>query len=158
MIIDTTTKAKNYRIVSRIIALVFLTGIAFSFILGGYGWEIPYGQYFLAAVIVLLYLVVAFIRFSTSPSYIYFSNDEGKLIIRFFPLHPFVFQKMAVEFPLYEFAGFEAKKSLFGFFTNLIIFRKYKGKKMRYKPIRLSILSKEERNRLMEALRMSSPE
>ncbi len=157
MILDTAAKAKNYRIVSRIITLVFSAGIVVSFIFGGYGWEIPFGQYFMAASVLLLYLVVAALRFSISPSYIYFSNEEGKLILRFFPLHPFVFQKMLVEFPLNELAGFEIKKTTGGLFTDLVIFQKHNGKRLKYKPIRLSILTKEEQKSLTEALRLSSP-
>jgi len=152
MIIDTAAKAKTFRIISSLVSLVYLLSFTTILIMLYPGWTLPWGRDILLVIITVIYVIVIAKRFILSPYYIYVNNEGAVLHFKYFTLHPFLIQKYAIEIPKSEFAGYELKRSCYGLCNNILLKRVHKGKKINYPLIRLSILTKEERQQLFEIL------
>ncbi len=156
MVIDTAGKAKTFRIVSRLISLIFLITFAATLVsLPAYG-EFPFERTFLLSLLTAIYAVTISLRFVLSPFYVYF-NDEGNMLqFKYFTLHPFLIQKYAIEIPKNEFTGYELVRTNLGLRLALKLKRIHKGKEVTYPLIRISLLNKTERQQLLDLLRKTA--
>lgn len=84
--------------------------------------------------------------------YIYFNDDQNKVVIRFYYAHPFMRTYKAMEIPKNQISGYQIKKSLFGMRKELTIqVQSFKGSGQ-YPQISLSLLGKTEINKIEKSL------
>ncbi len=87
------------------------------------------------------------------PNYIWFSDDKGKIVLRYYFPHPFLKNLRAIEIPLSSFTKFEIKTSLFGLKKWLILYQRTPKGTAIYPAVCLSALSKNEMRILTNTLR-----
>jgi len=153
MIIDTAAKAKTFRIVSRLISLVFLISFATILVaMPAYG-EFPFDRNFILLCLTTVYIITIAYRFVLSPYYVYVSDEGESLHFKYFTLHPFLIQKYAIEIPKAEFAGYELKRIYLGLCLTIELKRSLKNQSVKYPPIRLSLLTAKQRQKVFEMLK-----
>jgi hypothetical protein len=91
-----------------------------------------------------LYLLIIIILYLQDLNYIYFNDDGDQIIIRYYPMRPFARKKRAVQIPKISLAGFDIKKSLFGFRKSLVLQQKTKKGIATYPGIGITALNSRE--------------
>jgi hypothetical protein len=100
-------------------------------------------------VIFLLYLLWPALR---RYRYIWFSADERTITLRWYKTGLMPGESKSIEIPTGRFAGYEIKKTGFGFYHYLILYQHIQGKKAAYSPVSITALSKAQRTKIAEAL------
>lgn len=85
-------------------------------------------------------------------AFVSYNDDENKIVIRFYQLNLFKSDKMSYEIPKRDFTGFRITYGLRKLREDLILFRKYQGKVVKYPPVPIGALTKAERSKLIKAL------
>jgi hypothetical protein len=100
------------------------------------------------SIFLLFYLYHLFL----SSAFIYFSDEDNKIVLRFYQLNFFNSSKVSYEIPKNEFTGYKLELKLNKKKEMLILFRKYQGSIVRYPPVPISSLTKEERGKILKTL------
>ena len=138
----TTIRIYLRKMVQAIITVVILIGIMVS------GWfekdvlGIPKYQWVI--FIALLYLILILLSRMRQLNYFYFSDEGNKILIRYYPIHPLVQKKKAVQIPKIGLVGYDIITSALGFKKVIILQQKVKGKVATYPPIGITALKKTE--------------
>jgi hypothetical protein len=105
----------------------------------------------------LIFFLFYFYHIFAASSFIFYSDEEGKLIVRFYQLNGFNTSKFSYEIPKSEFTGFRVEYQFFKIKEKLILFRKHQGAIVRYPPLSISALTPSERSKLLQSLNQHSP-
>ncbi len=97
-----------------------------------------------------LYVIYYLLEYYLNYHYIYFSDEGNNLVFRFYSMRIFQNLKKAIEIPKTTFAKYEIKKS--GLKTHLILFQKHKNKTIKYPPLNITLLSKNEKKSIYHSL------
>ncbi len=100
-------------------------------------------------------LTYAFLFMKKSNS-IYYNDEDKKIIIRFYLMHPGFRRYKTIELAKNTIAKVETTKSFFNQREDLILFQRTPRGVAKYPPISISGLSKNERNNLIKSLRSYS--
>jgi hypothetical protein len=112
----------------------------------------------LAVLFIFIYFSFYIYHIIAGSSFVFFSDDAGKIIIRFYKLDMFNSSKNSYEIPQSELAGYRIEKKFFNIRHNLTVFRRYQGKIVKYPPLSISALTETEKTKLLKALnKYSSP-
>jgi hypothetical protein len=84
--------------------------------------------------------------------YIEFSDDNGKIIFRYFKLIPTALEHRSIEIPQRFFVKYQIESSLMGMREEIVFFVKTKDGISKYPPVSLSILSESQKQDLLESL------
>jgi hypothetical protein len=104
-------------------------------------------------IIFLSFFVIFYIyHLLVASAFISYNDEESKIVIRFYQLNLFKSDKMSYEIPKRDFTGFKINYKLNKFREELVIFRKYQGKVVKYPPVPISSLTKSERSKLIKSL------
>lgn len=109
-------------------------------------------------ILVGIYLIIAFRPMVLNYQYIWFSDDEEKIIIRYFTSGIVGGRKNSVEINKALFAGYQIEKQYFGLSRSLILFQRVGQGTAKYPPIYITALSKEHRSKLIRTLMKYSSE
>jgi hypothetical protein len=149
MIIDnkkTTIRIYLFKMVQAIVTVILLIGIMVS------GWfekdvlGIPKYQWVI--LVTLVYVVIIIFSHLRQLNYFYFSDAGDKLLFRYYPIHPLVQKKKAVQVPKIGLSGYEIRDSMMGLKRVLVLRQKVKGKVATYPPIGITTLNKNELEQL----------
>lgn len=139
-------------VVAVIVALLYTTNI-WNYV---EKWtDIP--RYVGTIVFVAIFFTFYIYHVIAASSFIFYNDEEGKIIVRFYQLNMFNTSKNSFEIPKSEFEGFSLKASHWGLRKNLFLYRKYQGKTVKYPPVSLSNLSEPEIKKLLGALATHGP-
>ncbi len=145
MVIDnkiTTIRIYLWRMIRTIVIGVLLIGILVS------GWfdkdllGVPKYQWII--LVCLVYLVLVILDRFRKLNYFYFNDEGDKILLRYYPIHPVVRKKKAVQIPKIGLAGYDIRSSVFGLKKELILRQKIRGKVAVYPPIGITALKREE--------------
>lgn len=93
-------------------------------------------------------------RYMLDLHYVYFSDDEPSITIRYSSLRPFTTSKNAIVIEKERFEGFEIRRYLFGLKPYLVLAVSNNFNKIvKYPPISISGLNKKQRYKLIHALK-----
>jgi hypothetical protein len=98
-----------------------------------------------------------FYHIIAASSYIYYCDEDGKIVFRFYQLNGFSTSKLSYEIPKKEFTGFKVEKKYRNIRENIVVFRKYQGNIVNYPPISISALTKSEKGKLLRSLSAIGP-
>ncbi len=133
-----------------IVTVVLLVGIMVS------GWfekdVFGISKYQWVILVTLVYLVLVTTSRLRQLNYFYFSDEGDKILIRYYPIHPLVQKKKAVQIPKIGLAGYEIKSSMLGLKKVLILQQKVKGSVAKYPPIGITSLNRKESDLLTKQL------
>jgi hypothetical protein len=161
MIIDNDPSAVKIQMQKRLIAVIVAVFIALlyfihdfsAFLIGITG--LP--KWLLTIILSSFFFAFYFYHIIAASSYIYYCDEDGKIVFRFYQLNGFSTSKLSYEIPKAEFTGFKIEKKFRNIRENLVLFRKYQGNIVNYPPISISVLTKNERGKLMRSLSALGP-
>ena len=153
MVIDIqrTIIRKNLR--AFILAIIFMVIILLLLITYIYEDQL-FGltNYHLAIIIAGIYVFYMLFNMLRRYYYVYFSDDNAKVIMRYFPATAFTKKKNSIEIAKRDYAGYEKKKWLFGFRERIVLMVHTPRGTAKYPPVSLSALSRKEKESLYRAL------
>lgn len=113
---------------------------------------------FVFVILFLSFFVQFYIYHLVAASaYIYFTDEESKIVLRFYQLNLFSSGKMSYEIPKRDFTGYKIETKYRKVRENLILFRVYQGSVVRYPAIPITALTKSERSKLLSNLNQHTP-
>jgi hypothetical protein len=131
-------------VVLAILIVVFLGSLQNDFLgINKYQWGL---------IIFAVYIISVIIEGLLELNYIYFSDEEGAIIFRYFPMSLFSRKKNSIEIPLERFAGYEIIESFGGLKKQIIFYHKLKKGSAKYKPVSITGLNKEQLQTLIKTL------
>lgn len=146
----TTIRIYLGKMILVIVTVVLLVGIMVS------GWfekdVFGISKYQWVILVTLVYLVLVTTSRLRQLNYFYFSDEGDKILIRYYPIHPLVQKKKAVQIPKIGLAGYEIKSSMLGLKKVLILQQKVKGSVAKYPPIGITSLNRKESDLLTKQL------
>lgn len=109
-----------------------------------------FSRYVLAICIAIFYITYNIYRYLRVYNFISFSNELGKLTLRYYQIVTFGKSAKTFEFPLAEFYKYEIIKQ--GMKTEMIIYRKDGNKIVKYPPVCVNSLKRGELDQITRAL------
>jgi hypothetical protein len=109
-------------------------------------------------ILVGIWVVLTFMPMILNYQYISFSDDNDKIIFRYFTSGFISGKKNSVEIDKRSFSGYSVKSSFFGLIHSIILYQKFAEGEAKYPPIYLSALSHEERAKVIRSLKLLTPE
>ncbi len=109
-------------------------------------------KYQWALIIAGIYLVSLILEAFLELNYIYFSDDDDLIILRYFSMSVFNRQKNSIEIPKSSFSGYEIKKSIFGLKKSIILRQRLKIKEVKYRAVSITGLNAGELQLLTKVL------
>jgi hypothetical protein len=107
-------------------------------------------------ILVILYLIGAFLPMILNYQYVWFSDEDENIVLRYFTAGIVGGKKNTVEINKISFAGFQIETKYFGFSKTLILYQRSAQQTAKYPPIYISALSKEQYKKLISALKKYS--
>lgn len=128
---------------------------------------------YLASIVLLLYLninkpyqiigiisaiVISLIVFSfyLNFNFIIYKEGDDKIILRYYPLHPFHDNFKSIEIPKSSLAKYELEAKTFGLKPKLTLFQLTEKGVAKYPSVCLSALSKSEKDQIIQSLQKNS--
>lgn len=108
-------------------------------------------------ILVVIYLFFVFYPMFFNYQYISYSDDDDKIIFRYFTSGIFGGRKNSVEIDKRTFAGFKTESKLLGMIMSITLFQQFKEGIAKYPPIYISALKKEERGKVIRSLNLYAP-
>ena len=106
----------------------------------------------LTIIFLLIFLTFYIYHLIAGSSYVFFSDEDNKIIIRFYQLNLFNSSKISYEIPKKEFIGFKLDKKYWNIRETLTLIRRYQGSVAPYPPICISSLTPTQRKTLLSSL------
>lgn len=103
-------------------------------------------------LLVVAYLLLAFLPLMLKYKYLYFSDDGASIILRYYSVGIFSGSKNSVEIPKAEFKTYKIREHYGGLVRSLLLYRMMGNKTAGYPPVYISSLSKSELGKLRKAL------
>jgi len=138
----TTIRIYLWKMIQAIVIVILLVGIMVSGLFEKDVLGIP--KYRWVIIVTLIYVVMIVTSRLRLLNFFYFSDDGDKILIRYYPVHPLVQKKKAVQIPKIGLAGYEIRSSFFGLKKVLIIRQSVKGKVATYPSIGITALNNKE--------------
>lgn len=108
-------------------------------------------EYYVIAVC-SIYVLINIYRFLLNLNYIYYNDQGGKLVLKYYSLRPFMQKKQSIEIPAGSLVKFKIIKRIASLRKSLVLYQRINNKIAKYPPISLSALKKSEFNNLISAL------
>ena len=108
-------------------------------------------------IILSVYFILAFYPMVLNYQYIYFSDEDDKIIFRYFMAGIVGGRKNSVEISKESYAGYRVEKRFLGLDRSIILFQHLPKGLAQYPPVHISILSKKERARILHSLYRNAP-
>jgi len=108
-------------------------------------------KYYWAVIISILYVGQNIYEYLKDYNYIYFADENNKLLFRYIPLRPFKNKRYSIEISKDKFQGYKIERPS-PFKQEIVLFVKTPQGIAKYPPISLSALNEEEFNNLKKAL------
>jgi hypothetical protein len=107
-------------------------------------------------ILVVLYLIGAFLPMILNYQYVWFSDEDENIVLRYFAAGIVGGKKNTVEINKISFAGFQIETKYFSLSKTLILYQRSAQQTAKYPPIYISALSKEQYKKLISALKKYS--
>ncbi len=108
-------------------------------------------------ILTACYLIFVFMPMILNYQYIYFSDDGTNLIIRYFLAGIVGGKKNSVEINKKAFSGYKIDKKLLGLNQSIILYQRMKEGIAKYPPIYISVLTKDEKAKMVNVLNSYAP-
>ncbi len=146
----TTIRIYLWKMIQASITVMLLIGIMVS------GWfekdVLGITKYQWILIVTLVYLILVVVSWLRKLNFFYFSDEGDKILIRYYPIHPLVQKKKAIQIPKIGLAGYEINSFAFGLKKVLLLSQSVKGKVAKYPPIGITALNRKEINLLIKQL------
>ena len=103
------------------------------------------------------YIFAVFLPMYLNYQYIYFSDDNDKIIFRYFNAGIVGGRKNSVEINKKSFSGYKIEKRFFGLIQSIILFQRLGERIAKYPPVYISALTREEKAKVIRSLNLYAP-
>ena len=103
-------------------------------------------------ILVAVYVFLAILPMILNYQYIWFSDDDERIIFRYFTAGIVGGRKNSVEINKNSFEGYQINKKYFGLSKSLVLFQRIGQKTAQYPPIHITALNKDQTAKLIKAL------
>ena len=140
--------------IRRMITLISITVIIIVVVLAGNLQNTLLGlnKYQWGLVIGLLYFMSIIVESILDLNYIYFTDKDDHIVLRYFSMSIFNKKKHSIEIPKEVFGGYQLVSSLRGLKQCLILREKVKNKTAKYLPVSLTSLNKKQLKQIISTL------
>ena len=146
----TTVRVYLWKMILASVTVILLIGIMAT------GWfeqdVLGITKYQWIIIVSLVYLIMVIVSRLRKLNFFYFSDEGDKILIRYYPIHPLVHKKKAVQIPKISLAGYDVNISAFGLKKVLVLRQKIKGKVAKYPEIGITALNRKEIDLLIKHL------
>jgi hypothetical protein len=111
----------------------------------------------LTLILVGIYLTIAIYPLVLNYQYISYSDDEEKIVIRYFNAGIIGGKKNSIEIKKTDFAGYRRDRKFFGLIQSITLFHQLPQGVAKYPPVYISNLSRKERARMLNSLYLLTP-
>lgn len=108
-------------------------------------------------ILTACYFLFVFMPVIRNYQYIYFSDDGTNIIIRYFLAGIVGGKKNSVEISKKAFSGYKIEKKFIGLNQSLILYQRMKEGIAKYPPVYISVLTKDEKAKMMKVLNSYAP-
>ena len=108
-------------------------------------------------ILVSVYLIIFFIPMILNYQFIYYSDDDENIVLRYFNAGMGGGKKNSIRINNNTFAGYKTESGLFGLKQSIILFQKISQETAKYPPVHLSALNREQKKKLFRALDLLLP-
>ncbi|MFN8240661.1 MAG: hypothetical protein U0X39_07915 [Bacteroidales bacterium] len=108
-------------------------------------------------ILVIIYFIIAFYPMFLNYQYIFYSDEDDKIIVRYYNTGIATGKKNSVEIRKDVFAGYKVEKKLLGLDRQVILFQKVPKGIAKYPPLHIGALTKSERGKILNSLYQHSP-
>lgn len=150
MTLSNQSRAANIKLFYYIITFVYLSLTVLTVYLSP-----PYMKFMIAGLLAVFVLLVG-LNLTREYNFIIYKETDDKLIIRYYPLHPFHDKFKSIEISKQTFSHFELKKRSMGLREDLFLFQISSRGLAKYPGISLSALSKTQRDEILTSLSKNS--
>jgi hypothetical protein len=102
----------------------------------------------LTAVFALAFIAEALMEFN----YIFFSDDDDRIVLRYFSLSFLNKKKNSIEIPKNRFSGYILSETLFGYKKKITLRQQIKDIDAKYPAVSITALNKDQTEKLLKAL------
>ena len=107
---------------------------------------------FYAIIISVLYVITNVYRFFLDLNFINYSDQEGKITLKYFSLRPFMQKHKSIEISKNSFIKYEIISKAAGLKKYLILYQRIQNKIAKYPPISITALTNNELNSILASL------
>ncbi len=101
-------------------------------------------KYSWVLIVTIVYILTVVVSRLRKLNFFYFSDEGDKLIVRYYPIHPLVQKKKAIQIPKIGLIGYKINRSMMGLRKEIIFQQSVKGKIANYPPIGITALRQKE--------------
>lgn len=146
MTLSNQNRAANIKLFYYIITFVYL-GLT---VLVAY--KNPENMKFIIAGLFVAFVLLVVLTLAREYNFIIYKEVDEKIIMRYYPLHPFHDKFKSIEISKQTFSHFDIVKRNFGLREDLFLFQMSAKGLAKYPGISLSALSKEQKREVLESL------
>lgn len=111
----------------------------------------------LTIILICAYIIYAIYPMVLNYQYVYFSDEDETIVFRYFNAGIIGGRKNSIEVKKDNFAGYQLEKKYFGLMQSVTLFQRLREGVAKYPPVYISILTKEEKSRVLNSLNLYSP-
>lgn len=154
MKIDNENTVVKIQVLKSLFAIIILSFIGILYTTNIEPYSLKYlglSNLGITLVIISAYLAFYFYHLAVKTSYLFFSDEGFKIIIRFYPLKPINPKKSAYEIPKNQFYKFTYKKTIIR--EEVTVYQKIGSNISKYPPFSLKGLKKDQKAKLLLTLK-----
>ncbi|MCZ4693758.1 hypothetical protein DWB61_09910 [Ancylomarina euxinus] len=146
MTLSNQNRAAHIKLFYYIVTFVYLSLTVLTV------YQDPVHMNFIIAGVFVIYVLLIVLNLAREYNFIIYKETDDKLIMRYYPLHPFHDKFKSIEISKQTFSHFELEKRNLGLREDLYLFQMSAKGLAKYQGISLSALSKEQRAELLGSL------
>ena len=138
----------------RFLTLIAFMIVAAAIILIGSLMENFLGitKYRWALIVAGIYIISIIVEALFELNYIYFSDEDDLIVLRYFSMSMFNRQKNSIEIPKKVFRGYQIEKSFFGLKKKIVLLQRLKDRDVKYPAVSVTGLNANEFQLLIKTL------
>jgi hypothetical protein len=109
-------------------------------------------------ILVIIWILLTFMPVFLNYQFVSFSDENEKIIIRYFTAGFVSGKKNSVEIDKRSFSGYNFESRFFGLIQSITMYQKFNEGVAKYPPIFISALSKEEKAKVLRSLKALTPQ
>jgi len=101
-----------------------------------------------------IYVIIVFIPMLLNYQFVYFTDDEEKIVFRYFNAGIVGGRKNSVEIHKQTFTTYKTEKKFFGLKTSIILYQRFNEGVAKYPPVYISAVPEKERQKIFSRLNL----
>ncbi len=146
MTLSNQNRAAHIKLFYYIVTFVYLSLTVLTV------YQDPVHMNLIIAGVFAIYVVLIVINLARENNFIIYKETDDRIIMRYYPLHPFHDKFKSIEISKQTFSHFELEKRNLGLREDLYLFQMSAKGLAKYPGISLSALSKKQRSEVLESL------